>query len=205
MRLAATIAITLATAACGATAENAPARFSDSWPTATRSFAAVAADWTRSGNLVSGYDKVLEVSATFLSPEWRAAYVSERSKSELMGAEARDALVSAQQADAREFYEVELLVATYRHEENELQKGDKSMWRVALADDQGNEILPVEIRRDRRSFEVLRTYFPELDRFHTAYIARFPRTLDLMREGARRFSLKIASARGGVELVWTAR
>jgi hypothetical protein len=199
------VAASLLIAACGSRSQSAPARFTDAWPAKPRAYETVTDEWTRSGRVIRGYDKVLQVTATFMSPEWRAAYVAKRSNVELMGREERETLTAQQRAAAEELYEVELLVATYRYEENELQKGEKSMWRIVLVDGEGNEVRPVEIKRDRRPFEVIRAYFPKAKSFHTPYIARFPRTLSLLGEGSRKFSLKMASARGGVELVWTAR
>ena len=197
-------AIALAAGSCGG-GHSAPARFDESWPSKTRDYEIVTAEWTRNGTIVKDYDKVLQVSATFLSSEWRAAYVSKRTEMELLGDEARAVLTAEQQSASEEYYEVELLVSTYRYEENELQKGDRSMWRIALVDDKGNEVLPADIRRDRRAYEVLRAFFPHAKEFHTPYVARFPRTITLLGDGARKFTLKMASARGGVELVWTAK
>lgn len=204
MRTVVASALAVAFAACSS-AQSSPARLSAEWPNATRSYPTVTDEWTRSGRVIQGFDKVLEVSATFLSPEWRAAYVAKRAKVELMGDEAREALAAEQRAASEQYYEVELLVSTYRHEENDLNRGDRSTWRVVLVDDEGNEVAPTEIKRDRRPREVIRAYFPAFELFHTPYIARFPRTVELLGPDARKLSLKIASVRGGLELVWTAR
>lgn len=206
MRTLACIATVAALAACGTSGQTAPVKnFSDQWPSHTRPYAVVVQEWTRAGQIVQDFDKVLDLKATFMSPDWRASYVRKRAELELMGKDDRAALAETQKAADNEHYEVMLFVATYRHEENELQKGERSMWRVVLTDDQGKEIRPVEIKRDRRPFEVIRAYFPHATPRDIAYVARFPRTAELLGSGASKFSLKMASARGGVELVWTAR
>ncbi len=206
MRTLACITAVAALAACGTSGQTAPVKnFSDQWPSRARPYAVVVQEWTRTGQIVQDFDKVLDLKATFMSPDWRASYVRKRAEIELMGKDDRAALTEAQKAADSEHYEVMLFVATYRYEENELQKGERSMWRVVLADDQGKEIRPVEIKRDRRSFEVMRAYFPHATPQHIAYVARFPRTAELLGSGASKFSLKMASARGGVELVWTAK
>jgi hypothetical protein len=38
--------------------------------------------------------------------------------------------------------------------------------------------------------------------FHIAYVATFPRAIELLRPDARQFSLKMGSSRGAVELGW---
>lgn len=205
MRAFACIAAVAALAACGSSGQTAPVKnFSDQWPSHARAYDVVVSEWTRSGQIVDDFDKVLDLKATFMSPDWRAAYVRKRADLELMGDEERASLTAEQKAADTEHYEVLLFVATYRHEENELQKGEKSMWRVVLADDQGNEIRPVEIKRDRRSYGAIHAYFPHTTPRHITYVARFPRSAELLGSGASKFSLKMASARGGVELVWTA-
>ena len=206
MKRAVAIAAVAVLAACGTSGQTAPVQnFSDQWPSRARPYDEVLQDWTRAGKIVHDFDRVLDVKATFMSPDWRAAYVRKRAEAELMGDVERARLTDEQKAADDAHYEVALFVATYRHEENELQKGEKSMWRIVLADDQGNEIRPVEIKRDRRPPEVIRAYFPDTTPRHIAYVARFPRSAELLGAGAGKFSLKMASARGGVELVWTAK
>jgi hypothetical protein len=201
------IAVALAgvLAGCGSSGQRAASPFGEAWPDRARSYEQAVEDWTRTGSFVRDFDRVLEVSATFLAPDWRAAYIEHRAEREMLGRDRRAELVAEQRTAAESYYEVELFVTTYRYEENDLQKGEKSTWRVTLLDDDGNELRPVEIQRDRRPPEIIRSYFPHARDGATAYVARFPRTQLVMGDGARKFSLTVASARGGVELVWTAR
>jgi len=201
------LALALVGLAVGAACASSPGAvsFRDDWPESAPRYGDVVEQWTRSSRVLDNFDRVLDVHATFLSPAWRAAYVDERAKREMMGDEARAELANEQRAAMSELYEIELLVSTYLHRENDLHKGERSMWRVVLVDDRGNEVRPIAIERDRRKRSVIKTYFPHMTDFHTPYIARFPRTVDLLRRDARAFSLRIASARGGVELVWENR
>jgi hypothetical protein len=59
-----------------------------------------------------------------------------------------------------------------------------------------------EIKRDRRPRSEIAADFPAMGDFHEPYVARFPRTVNLLRPGAQRFSLKVTSSQVGVELVW---
>jgi hypothetical protein len=114
-------------------------------------------------------------------------------------------LVAQEQAALADHYEVELLVTTWERRENDLDRGKRSVWNVRLVDDDGTELAPTEIVRDKRPREVLLADVPAFGDFAVAYIARFPRTTDLFRPGARHVKLHMWSPRGGVELAWDAR
>ena len=182
-----------------------PVALSHSWPTSPRSYEAVTRDWTRRAELHDYEVKVLEVHALVKSPEWRAAFIRQRAKHEALTPAEVQASVQEHKQQAKNYYEVELLVTTYDRRDNDLAKGSRSVWRVSLLDDRGTRIRPTEIKRDRRSRGVLKAYFPSLDDFAEAYVARFPATVDLFRADATKFSLRMASSRGSVELVWPAK
>ena len=180
------------------------------WPAQPGDYQEVTRAWTRSGSLRSGpashndylIEQTLEVTATLESPEWRAAYVDFMAHQNHLPPDAIQALADEQKKDAADHYEVELMVATYHRRANDLQKGDRSIWRVALADDAGHQIIAGEIQRDRRPRSEIAAQFPSLTDFEEPYVARFPHTIDLLHPGARRISLRMSSAQGGVELVW---
>lgn len=196
-------AVLIALAACAPAQK--PVTMSDAWPASPRTYAEATRDWTRHGKLRVGFDDLIEVHATFKAPEWRAAYVSERAKRERLPADDHAELLAAEQQDAGDYFDVQLIVATYDQRENDLQKGDRSLWRVALIDDRNHQITPISIKRDRRPDEAIRAYFPAMNDFTEAYLARFPKEAAVLREGASRFTLRLSSARGAVEIVWPAR
>ena len=188
----------------------APVDLSGTWPNQAGDFDDVADKWTRQGSLVApfeeGLDKLLDVSATFHSPEWRTAYVDFRAKREMLPAKRRSDLMAEQRAADEKYYEVMLLVQTHTFRENDLQKGKRSVWRLALVDSKGNEIEASEVESVRTPDQYLRPYYPNLEPRHEKYLARFPKEgLELFASGAERFSLKMASSRGGVELIWKSR
>ena len=49
---------------------------------------------------------------------------------------------------------------------------------------------------------MIREYFPKFDDFDVPYIVRFPRTINVLRSGAKQFSLRMSSAHGALEVVW---
>lgn len=160
--------------------------------------------WTRHAILRRDYQEALSVYATFKSPTFRTAFVAHKARRSSMTPAEKEALLAAERAASEGAYEVELLVTTWDYRENELQKGPRSLWRVALRDDRGNEVLAESIARDRRPRYTIRAEYPDLEDFAKAYIVRFPRSIELLRPNARQFSLEIASSRGGVTLTWNA-
>jgi hypothetical protein len=188
-----------------------PVQLSDQWPAEAGDYQDVTRKWTRHGRERSGpnahgghpFEQTLDVAATFKSPEWRAAYVKFRAERNMLPASEVAALTAREKSEAADHYEVMLLVATYDRRINELQKGARSIWRIALVDAAGAEIVASEIRRDRRPRSEIAADFPHLADFHQPYIARFPRTVNLLRPDANRMSLKMTSSQVGVELVWS--
>jgi hypothetical protein len=199
MRERALAGLLIAVAACGGPGA---VRLSSEWPDRAGDYREVTRAWTRKGAVIRDYDTVIEVVATFKSPEWRVAYVEERARAEGLTADEKAALLAAEQTAAQQHWEVELLVSTYDHKENDLQKNDRSMWRIGLIDDGGRLVRPVAIEPDRRTGALLTAYFPHWNPFQRAFVVRFPRTVDVLRDDARKFSLRVASARGSVELTW---
>src|ERR1043165_798447 len=94
------------------------------------------------------------------------------------------------------------MLSTWDRRENDLDRGKRSVWRVVLIDEAGQEIEPIEIVRDRRPLFVVRAEFPALGEFATPYIARVPRTAELFGPKARQGRLRMTSPRGGVEVGW---
>jgi hypothetical protein len=193
-----------------------PVQLSETWPTQAGDYRDVTDKWTRHARKRSGpdaeqgriVDQTLDVVATFKSPEWRAAYVKYRAEQNMLPPGEVAALTKTEQSENADHYEVMLLVATYDQRLNELQKGKRSVWRLALVDASGAELIAKEVRRDRRPRTEIAADFPHLTDFHEPYIAVFPRVdekgarVDLLRPDARRFSLKMTSSQVGVELIW---
>ncbi len=194
--------LALGLAACIETAAP-PVAFATTWPTRVANFDDVTRAWTRRAKLRNGYEESLALSATIKTPEWRAARVARDVRYARMSEASASELVTKEQAALADHYEVELLVATWARRENDLERGEKSSWRVVLVADDGTEIKPIAIRRDRRPREQVELEHPDFGDFTVAYIATFPKDRDLL--AGRSIRLHMSSARGGVELLWRAR
>jgi hypothetical protein len=176
----------------------------DRWPTTTPRYEAAAATWTRSGELRGDYQLVASVDATLKSPAWRQAWVQRRASVMRMSPAARDALLEAQRQAHAEAWEVQLVLTTWDRRENDLDRGARSVWRVTLVDDAGNEFEPLAIERDRRPEFTIRAEYPGHGDFARTYVVKFPRTAAALGPGVARVGLRLSSPRGAIDLWWRA-
>ncbi len=199
MKLLALVAL----AACGGAA---PAvRLDEGWPQQVPDYEDTTSAWTRHGSMRDEFQEAMSVDAIFKSPDWRAAHASRDAEHRKLAGPARDAVLAQAQADMAGPYEVELLLTTWDRRENDLDRGKKSVWHVALVDEQGNEIAPLEIVKDKRPTYVLHAEFPAYGDFSTAYVARFPHDKPVLGTSVRAVRLRLSSERGGVEVAWSTR
>jgi hypothetical protein len=200
MKVALAIATVLLLAGCP---KPAPAPTLDgTWPSAAGDYSTVSETWTREGKLRRDYQLVAEVSATIKAPPWRAAYVERQTRALRLGNAARAELDAAQRQADTEAYEVVVILTTWDRRENDLDRGERSVWRLVMVDAEGNEIEPVEIKRDRRPEYVVRAEFPDFGDFSRAYVVKFPRDARLLGQGVDKVALRLSSSRGGIELTW---
>jgi hypothetical protein len=188
-------------AACGAAPP--PIRLTEDWPqTCGGDYDAITEAYTRRGTIRGEYQEVLSLAATLKSPDWRAAHAARDSDHRGLVGVARTQRCAQAQADQTGPYEIELLVTTWDRRENDLDRGKKSVWRVVLVDDQGKEIEPLEIVKDKRPNFTVRAEFPAFGDFSNAYVVRFAREPAVLGPSTRTVRLRMSSERGGVELEW---
>ncbi|HEY5946501.1 MAG TPA: hypothetical protein VIV40_13460 [Kofleriaceae bacterium] len=199
------VILALAVVGFGCGPKHPPVDLSGRWPTTAEDYDKTTGRWTRSGQTRDQYQEILELAATFRSPEWRAAYASRDAYFRGLQGAAREARMAQAKADDAGPYEVELMVTTWDRRENDLDRGKKSIWRVVLLDDQDNEIEPIEIVKDKRPAFTVRSDFPAFGDFAVAYIARFPRDKQLLGPNVARLRLRMSSVRGFVVLTWDAK
>ena len=196
----------LATAGCAAVR---PPRvdLAGAWPAQPPSadeFKKIDRRLTRRATLRAGFQQVLDVHATLRTPRWRAAWAErEIAVRDLPPADA-ETLRAEARAAAEGDYEVTLVVVAYERSENDLDRGERSIWRLSLVDDGGVETPAAEVVRDRRPRDVLRAEVASYGDFAEVYVARFPRAANVLRPDAEQVTLKIAGTRGRVELTWKA-
>ncbi len=200
-RLVAILLVSFAVA-CGAA--DPRVRLAGEWPPRAGDYITVTQEWTRSAVLRGSYQEVMELSATLKSPEWHAAHAEKDAKNRGLVGEAKAQRIAQAQADAGGPYELELMVTTWDRRENDLDRGKKSVWRVVLLGPEGNEIVPLEIIRDKRPAFVVRSEFPAFGDFATAYVVRFPREANILGPDVKQVRLRISGERGGLQVNWDA-
>ena len=173
-------------------------------PPTAHDFKKIDRQLTRHATLRAGFQQVLDVHATLRTPAWRAAWAEREIEVRALPPAEADALRAEARAAAEGDYEVTLVVVAYERAENDLDHGERSIWRLALINDAGVETPASEIKRDRRPRDVLRTEVATYGDFAEVYLARFPRTADVLHPGAKQVQLKIAGTRGRVVLTWEA-
>jgi hypothetical protein len=159
----------------------------------------VTDDWTRKAQVRQRYQEALTVAVTYKSLAWREAFARKNAEDRGLDGAAVEARLTQARADAAGPLEFQLIVITWDRRENDLERGKKSVWHLALIDDHGMEVEPLEVVRDKRPDYIIRAEYPAMNSFARAYIARFPRD----KLGATgRLRLHMSSPRGGVQLVW---
>ncbi len=186
---------------CGAA--NPAVTFDPAWPEHPHDYRDATDTWTRSGTLRGQYQEVLDLTATIKSPEWRAAHADREAELRGLTGDQRAQFMTQAKAENEGPYEVELLVTTWDRREDDLDKGKRSVWHIALVDDAGHEVNDLEIVKDKRPRFTVRAEFPLFGDFATAYIARFPRTIPLFGPNVHSLRLRMSSERGAVELMWS--
>ena len=180
----------------------ATVRLTEDWPATIRSYGDVVEDWTRKSQLHVEFQEVCELVATLRSAEWRAAHAQHDADLRGLTGEARERQLAQSRADVAGPYELEVMLTTWDRRENDLDRGDKAVWHVVLVDDSGAEIAPLSVVRDRRPNDVISAEFPNFGDFATAYIVKFPKTVDVFRAEARVVKLRVWGTRGAVEVAW---
>ena len=180
-----------------------PIRLTEEWPAQVDDYQDVTDNWTRNGRLRASFSdqgsQLLELYATFLSTEWRAAYVQRQAELQTMSDASRGLLADEQKKIAAESHQVKLLMSTYHAQHNDLHRQD-SIWRVVLVDEAGNEIAATSIEKDRRPRQLISAEFDKLSDFAEAYLVTFPHAPAIL--SGKSFSLRVTSSLGTVQLHW---
>ncbi|MCB9565187.1 MAG: hypothetical protein H6709_14680 [Kofleriaceae bacterium] len=201
-RIAGLALIVALVAACARTPR--PVSLTGAWPAQGGDYKRVTRAWTRAASIRAEYQLVAKIHATLKSPEWRAAWLARRVRTGSLGAQAQADLERREHDADAAAVEVEIILVTWDRRENDLERGDRSVWRLWLVDADGNEIPPIEVKRDKRPENIIRSEFPSFGDFSQAYVARFPRTDRIFGPGVDSVALRLSSTRGGVQLIWHA-
>ncbi len=201
MRAGRTAAAVLLMATCAACAIPRTIRYAVPRQTPPASdFAAIRRAWTRDASVVpvSGFENVLTLTATCLSPEFRAAYAARYGRDYQLGPRERADLLRAQQfvaAPALPFFFTAIPALDFH--DADLSDPDRG-WRVLLVTPQGRWA-HTSLEKIARPTAVQRAYFPHAHRQRIAFLVGFPPVVGPQDRWLR---LHVISARGQAELEW---
>jgi len=169
-------------------------------PPGPEDFVTIRRSWTRGASVVpfSGLDNVLTVTATCLSPEFRAAYVARYGRDYQLGPQERAALMHAQQTTAaRELQFFVTAFAGTEFRDADLADPERG-WRVLLQTPRGRWA-HTSLEKVARPTAVQRAYFPHIHPQRMVFIVGFP---PVVTPEDRWMRLHVVSARGQAKLEW---
>jgi hypothetical protein len=175
-----------------------------------RDYDAKLDQWTRGSHLVvlQGADARLAVDATFLSADFRSAYVARYAHDATLSPGERQQTLSAAMDRSREDHEFYVALETQSLRWGDLTRA-LSAWHVRLLDDRGNEVQPVRIEAERRITAADREYFPYTTPWRQVFRIHFPRRAvingvdtEILGPGTRYFILRFGGALGTADLRW---
>jgi hypothetical protein len=188
----------LVAAGCGGSAPPL-VHFTASWPERPPEYQAAYDRWTRHERVWREMIQAVDGYATLESPDFRAAFVTQRAKEGRMSEAAAAQAIADEQVAIKNGWQIELVIQTGDPTWNDFGRSGKSMWRIALVAD-GVESLPVSVVEDPRPAAQLRIWFPGLSSFHHAYILTFPP--GAIAADAHKVSLLLSSAPTQVQFDW---
>lgn len=159
-------------------------------------WAAVRARATRSAKLYDGLATNAFVRAVYQAPDVRQARITRLALWTAMTAAERDRLLAAERDEATQYDDFLVSLFTPDRVDNDLD-AIRSIWRVALVVPGEGERLPVGISQVKAD-STLRQLYPAVGDFDVVYRVRFTRWEPPLAQ--RRFTLRLAGARGRIDL-----
>ena len=157
--------------------------------------------YTARANLYDGFTTRAFATAVYEGPEVRVARLARVASWKGVGKEERERMLAEEQAQLARWDEFLVTFFTTDRPDNDLDT-PRSIWRVSLEPvGEMGEALAASIEQIRPD-ATLRTLYPNINDFDTVYRVRFPVWRGEPLSG-RPFTLKIASARGRLELEFT--
>jgi hypothetical protein len=175
-------------------------------PYHTGTYKKVCDKWTREARIHRGLEVELIVSATFKSADFRRAYAEEYAEAYKLTAEERRRLIEEQCETAGLTHD--FVVASFVPEK-EWDDFDKagSMWKLYLANDQDERVIPVEVRRLKRRDALNPHFFPYVTPWKSVYQVSFPPEAPenkehIIKGTTKAITLVITSVLGTAEMTW---
>ena len=175
-------------------------------PYYTKSYKKVCDQWSQEARIHHGFEVPLIVSATFKSADFRQAYADEYAAAYQLTAEGKRRFVEDQMKAGHLGHE--FLLATFVPEKrwDDFNKAD-SMWKLFLVNDEGQRVVPVEVRDVKGQKAVMSHFFPYITPWKSVYMVRFPCNISgsnnpIIGDNTKQMRLIITSVLGTAEMHW---
>ncbi len=155
--------------------------------------------WHRQATLYDGLSAEAFAKAVYQAPEVREARVGRVADWKVLSPAEREKLLAGERAEGARADEFLLSFFSVTRPENDLDTPG-SIWRVALVVPGAPDRLPERIEAVKAD-ATLKQLYPSIGAFDVVYRVRFPRAGEPPLEGGP-FTLRLASARGRLELAW---
>ena len=169
------------------------------------SFPKAHSTWTRHQKNVTEMGTLVEVWATFKSPQYREAYLAKYAQVYALAPSDQAVLAKAEAEDHASHLVFVLTVQSTEFSWNDLEDPD-SAWRFILEDGYNNQRRAPEVTVQEFPEPYNLVFHPEMTPFTRTYLVRFPRPAVSAFSGEQSgvLTLKLVSPLGGAELEWRA-
>jgi hypothetical protein len=157
---------------------------------------------------VEGLTTPLIVDATYLSSDFRSAYVARYAHDATLNEAQRQQQLAASLDRLAQEHEFYVALETDRSRWGQLNR-NFTAWHARLIDDRGREVEPMRIEPERRLSASDVEYFPYTSPWRQVFRLHFPRRAldhgteyEVLGAGTRYFVLRLAGALGTVDLRW---
>jgi hypothetical protein len=175
----------------------------------SRDYERIFEQWTREtqGYNLDTLENALTVSATYHSWEFRQAWVQRYADDYRLAPSEVEELVEQQRLELEAAHEFLVAATATKSKWADFTRED-SPWVIALVNDRGDEVQPMQIEKVEPTAQML-TYYSYITVYRKTFLVRFPRSLpdggDVLEPGIGAFSLLFSGPLGRAELEWEVR
>lgn len=181
-------------------------------PFFTKAYKPVCEAWSRDARIYRGLEVELIATATYKSEEYRRAYTDEYAEAYQLTDEQKEDLLRDQLDSLTRGYEFIMASFVSLEQWDDFHRAD-SMWKIYFENDQGDRVVPVEIRQFKRQGKVRRRdsvkshFLPYDTPWKSVYTIRFPHNVPgtnrpVVSDETKSFKLIITSVLGTAEMEW---
>jgi hypothetical protein len=160
--------------------------------------------FTRTKEVHDGIDTRFILAATWLSPEWLAAFAEEYSNIYYLDAERKERVVAQWKVESARHQRFFVALFTPDERGNDLEKPG-TLWSLRLVRADEKDFEPIYIRKSGLRSEEITHFFPYSGTWYRAYEVAFPKEAGEgapAKRGGPRLKLVLSGVQGRAVLAW---